>query len=349
MADNPQTLALIVAAQTYAGDIVRNINRQSTTIRMLPIRVGKGQNVAWAAEGDGQLAEEYAEGADASNFGSDEQDPATLNWSLIRSNFRTTGLAEAVAATTDTPAGNMALWGRNLVNSAAKLTSFVNGRCYSGSGAGSPKQMTGFDVAIGDDTNTYATIDRAAHAHWQPTVVDPGSSTALTLAQIRSDLAAIYTKSGEYPDLAGVTPAVFNQVAGLFDSTRRYTQQVEKVRTARGEVQLDAGYRGLEVDGCVFFKDKDATANRIHYINSNYVHLEVLPSARLKRMMAAQGKELVPGMQLSANDGFGEVPLMFDFEMLANTGDSKKAEIRTYIELCVKKPNSCGVRKNVAA
>lgn len=345
MADVPQTTTLIVTAQEYAGDIVRQVNRRCTTLRLIPITVGKGDNVAWAAEGDGQLAEEYAEGADASNFGSDEQAPAVLNWSQMRSNFRVTGLAMAVAGTQSTPVGNIALWSRNLVNSSAKLADLVNLRIHSGSGTGSPKQMTGLGAAIGDDTNTYATIDRSTETYWRPTVVDPGSSTPITLAQIRSDIAAIFEASGEQPDLAAVSPSVFNQVAGLFDSSRRYTQMSDTVNTRRGAIKLDAGYEALIVDGCAFYKDKDATANEIKYINSNYIELQVLPHPMLTQMMPG----LTPGMMLSANDGFGEIPLMFHYEMLANTGDSKKAEVRLYTELCVRKPNAFGVRKNVAA
>lgn len=345
MADNPQTLSLIVAAQTYAGDITRQINRKAQTLRMVPIIVGMGQNVAWAAEGDGQLAEEYAEGADASNFGSDSQVPATLNWSQMRSNFRVTGLARAVARTTQTPQGNVALWARNLVNSSGKLASHVNGRIFAGTGAGSPKQITGLGVAIGDDTNTYATIDRSSAAYWRPTVVDPGSATEITFSQIRDDLRQIYEASGEMPDLAPCSPAVFNKIVGLYDSNRRYMQRVDEVQSARGTVKLDASYRGVEVDGCVFYKDKDATANTVHYLNSNYIHLEVLPQDDVIDMMPG----LTPGMMLTANDGFGALPLMFQYEMLAITGDSKKAEVRLYAELCVKKPNAFGVRKNVAA
>lgn len=345
MADAPQTLALIVTAQNYAGDIVRQINRTSQTLRMIPIVVGEGKNVAWAAEADGQLAEEYADGADASNFGSDAQAGATLNWSLMRSDFRVTGLARAAARTGRTPAGNIGLWARNLVNSSAKLASHVNARIFSGSGAGSPKQMTGLGAAIGDDTNVYATIDRSSATYWQPTVIDPGSATPITLAQIRDDLSQIYEASGEMPDLAAVSPAVFNQVVGLFDATRRYTQMVDEVQTARGTVKLDSSYRGVEVDGCVFYKDKDATANRIHYLNSNHIELQVLPQADAEALMPG----LAPGMMLSANDGFGALPLMFQYEMLATTGDSKKAEVRLYAELKVAKPNAFGVRKNVAA
>jgi hypothetical protein len=340
MADNPQTLALIVLAQQYGGDIVRQINRTSTALRVLPIVVGEGKNVAWVAEGDGQLAEPYADGADATNFGADAQLSATLNWALYRSPIRVTGLARAASRTSQTPQGNIQLWARNLVNSSAKLASQINAHVYSGNGAATPKEVTGLNSAIGDDSNTYAGLARGSYDYWKPTVVDPGSLTALSFSQIRDDLKEIYIDSGENPDIALCHPAVFNEAVKLFDSNRRYCQPVDKVRTARGEVKLDAGYMGVEVDGCVFLKDKDATANRIYYINTNHLELQVLPQA--------DQPEIMPGTMLSANDGFGAIPLLFQYEMLATLGDSRRAQIKAYVELACKKPRCCGVRKNVA-
>jgi hypothetical protein len=57
---------------------------------------------------------------------------------------------------------------------------------------------------------------------------------------------------------------------------------------------------------------------------------------------------VVPGQILTANDGFGPIPLLMTLEPLAKTGDSDKYSVKTYLELKVDRPNSCGVRKNVA-
>jgi hypothetical protein len=162
-----ETLALIVLAQNYAGDIVRQANRTSMALRTLPIVTGEGKNVAWAAESTGVTAEEYSETTtDVSNASSDAQDPATLSWAMMRANFSVTGMARAAARTSGTPAGNVGLWGRNLVNACTGLTSLINQRIFSGNGAASPKQITGLDSAIGDDTNTYATIVRTGSRTW---------------------------------------------------------------------------------------------------------------------------------------------------------------------------------------
>jgi hypothetical protein len=334
MSDTPQLLSLITLAQEYRGDIVRQINRRVVLLKLLPIRRGSGLNVAWAAESSGQIAENYSEGADAANFGSDAQASAILSWGLYRAPIHVTKLAMDAARSTSSPMGNQALWARNIMNSAAALAALIEDDAFNGAGTGT--LLAGLDVAVANDANTYATIVRGTSSYWRPYVVDPGVLTPPTLSLIRADLGHIYDNCGETPDIAVCPTAVFNAVAGLFDANRRWTQ----VNTARGSIKLDAGYEGIEVDGCMFVKSKDATANQIYYLNSNYVHFETLPDAR------------VPNEILDAvtpDDGYGSVPLDMVFEPLAKSGPSSKGESLATVQLVVEKPNSCGARLNVQA
>lgn len=336
MADTAQTLALITLAQNYRGDIVRQINRRTMLLRVLPIVKGDGKNVAFVPEADGALAENYSDGADAANFGSDAQASATLAWGLYRSNFHVTGLAMAAASSSGTPMGNLALWARNQINGAAKLASTVNKDCFSGAGTGT--LIAGLDVAVASATNTYAGIDRTqgGNAYFRPTVVDPGVLTAPTFALLRDDIRQIYEASGEMPDLAVCSPAVFNKIGSLFDNTRR---QIDSINTARGSMRLDFGFQALEVDGTVFLRDKDATANRIYYLNTNHVRVEYLPPAPPAGVVV---------QAMAANDGFGQVPLGISYEMLAKLGDSDRAQAKTYVQLVVDRPDACGARLNVS-
>lgn len=334
MSDVPQLLSLITLAQQYRGDIVRQINRRVVLLKLLPIIRGEGKNVSWVAESSGQIAENYSEGADAANFGSDAQASAILSWGLYRAPIHVTKLAMDAARTSGTPVGNQALWARNIVNSAAALAALVEADAFTGAGTGT--LLAGLGVAVGDNANTYASIVRGSSAYWQPYVVDPGSLTSPTISLIRADLGHIYDQCGETPDIAVAPTAVFNAVAGLFDANRRWAQ----VNTARGNIKLDAGYEGIEVDGCMFVKSKDAAANRIHYLNSNYVHFETLPDSR------------VPNEILEAatpDDGYGSIPLDMVFEPLAKNGPSSRGESLASVQLVVKKPNACGTRLNVAA
>lgn len=335
MADVPQTLALITLAQEYRGDIVRQINRRVVLLKMLRIIRGGGSNVAWVAQKDGALVENYTDGLAATNFGSDAQAAAVLQWGLYRANFHVTKLAMDTSATAASPEGNRALWARNQVDAMAALAAAIEEELFDGAGTGT--LLCGLDAAIGDTTNTYAGINRSTggNEYWRPYVVDPGSATPITLAQIRTDLGTIYDNCGETPDIALCPTAVFNKVAGLFDANRRWNV----VNTARGKVNLDAGYEGIEVDGCMFVKSKDVTAAQIQYVNTNYVHIEVLPDSSVPLEIQDA---------VAADDGFGSVPLDMQFHPLAEVGPAKRAEVLWNGQLVVKKPNSCGTRKNVA-
>lgn len=336
MSDVLQSTSLITLAQEYRGDVVRNINRRTMALKLLKVVQGSGKNIAWAPETSGQLAENYAEGADAANFGSDGQLAAVLPWALYRGNFHVSNLAMDTSVTASTPVGNRMLWARNLVNASAALAQLLNQEIYAGPGTGT--RMAGLSVAIGSTTNTYAGLLRtdSDKALFRPTVIDPGSSTPVTFALIRDDLRQIYEACGETPDIALCSPAVFNAVGNLFDQNRRYVQSVE---TAKGKIDLSFGYAGIEVDGTVFVKDKDSTAGWIHYINSNHMHIEVLPPS----------SSVGPAPQIQADDGFGPAPLGFKYELLAKTGPSEKAEVLSSLNLVVDRPNAHGVRKNVAA
>ncbi len=340
MADVPQTLALIVVAQEYRDDIVRNINRRATALKTLKIVPGAGQNVAQSAEGDGATAEAYVDGADvsASDFGSDSQTPAIWKWGLYRGLFHTTDFARRVAASSPTPAGIRNLIGRNLVNASAKLADTLNKAIYTGSGIG--QLIAGLDEAY-DDGNTYATINRATGGNefWRSHVFDPGSLTTLSFAQIRKDLGTIYDDSGEVPDLAFVSTNVFNTIAALFDSNRRYVQEIV---TARGDIKLDAGYGALEIDGCMFVRDKDAPANAIYYVNSNYTEIEYLP---IEPAIMAALQEM--DVDVALDDGYGPIPLGCQWEKLAKVGASQRYHGVVNCALKVARPNSGGVRLNV--
>ena len=333
MGDTPQTLTLITLAQQYRDKIVRQINRRVVLLKTLEIRRGEGKNVAWVPESSGAIAENYAEGADAANFGSDAQAGAVLSWGLYRAPMHVTKLAMDAARTSSSPGGNKALWARNVVNSAAALAALVEDDAFNGAGTGT--LIAGLDTAVADDTNTYATIVRGTSAYWKPYVVDPGSATPFTIAQARTDIGTIYDNCGESPDLAICPTAVFNKIAGAFDPNRRWTT----VDTARGRITLDAGYEGIQIDNCMFLKSKDATAGQIYYLNSNYVHFETLPDADVPH-------EILDAV--TADDGYGGLPLDMSYEPLAKNGPSSRGEVLTTVQLVVEKPKACGVRKNVA-
>jgi len=343
VADNPQTLTAVLSAlaQNFRPRVVRTINRRSVLLKTLPVQPGEGKNIAVDVEFDGMVVENFNDGDDVTNYGSDAVAPATLAWALYRANFRVGDLARAAAKTSRSPQGLMALWGRNLVNASAKLSSNINLGGYSGNGTSNA--ITGFDTALLNN-NTYMGIDRsqAGNAGFRGNVIDPGVLTQVALDDIRGDINnTIYTACGEQPDFAFCSPTIFNMLGGRFTQLRRFPDEVREINTTRGKVTLDASVGALEFEGCVFIKDKDATANQIYYVNSNYVHWEYLPQQD-------EGELTQNERAADLDDGYGPAPLGMRVKMLAETGASKKATAMVFLNLVVEKPNTCGLRKNVA-
>lgn len=325
-------------SQVYRPRTVRTFNGRSNLLRFLPKMRGMGKNCAWTWEGTGAIGENYSDGADVANTGSDSKNAATLSWGMYRSNFHITDFAQSVAASSNSPQDLLMLVGREFENSTRKLASVINIDGYSGAGTGT--LIGGLDVAL-DDANTYAGVDRsqAANAGFRAYKVDPGVATAPTFALIRTDLQQIYDNSGEVPPLAFCSTAVWNKLASLFTEFRRYNQDVMNV--AGRTVSLDASVGAMEIDGCMFIKDKDATANTIYYINPNYVHWEYLPFASMAPMM-------VQTVEQAVDDGYGQMPLGMMCKPLSTAGASQKMTCQIQLQLVVEKPEACGRRLNVS-
>lgn len=337
MADVPQDLSTILTAlaQNIRPRIVRGYNRRSTLLRTIQKVKGEGKNVGWDWEGDAQIAETFADGADATNFGSDTQNFASLSWALYRANFRVTDVARAAARSSRTPEALLRLWARNMSSAMSKIASSINVAGFSGTGG---LAIAGLDTAL-DDTNTYAGVDRslAPNAGFRASVFDPGSPTAPTIQQGRDDIAAVLDASGESPDLAICKTSVYNKIAGAFDESRR---RVDEIRTAAGTIKLDGSIGGMEIDGCVYLKDKDATANKIYYLNTEYLRWEYLP----------QDDSIdQPGTTMeTSDDGYGAIPLGMKVKHLATQGASERASAQVFLNLVVEHPLAMGVRKNVS-
>jgi hypothetical protein len=334
------TLAAFTAAyaQNYRGDLVRTFNARSTLLKALRLVPGEGKNCAFGMETTGAIGENFAEGADVSSTGSNAMVPATLNWGLYRSSWLITDLAVAASASTRTPLGIQQLNARQMVNSANKLAKTINALLFSGTD--STDGIVGLDVAL-HESNTYAGLDRSqgAYANFRSHVYDLASA-APTFKYLREKQGAIYDSCGEMPDLAICPTAVWQKIASLFDEQRRYNQPIMEMQTARGVVKLDASAGALELDGCVYIKDADATAASVYFLNTNHVHIEYLPL-----LDPGLGAPSMQGAALS--DGYGAIPLGMGIYPLARAGAAQKYTMEVQMQLVVTKPLACGLITNV--
>lgn len=339
MADTPQTLSSISNAlgQKYPDRIVRNINRMSVLLAILPIVAGAGKNCAWDAEGDGAIAENFSEGADVSNYGSDTIQPATLNWGAYRSNFRIHHLAAAAAATNVAgPNDARDLLTRNIMNGASKLASVLNAAAYSGAGTGTT--LAGLHGIAVDSTGTYANIDPATYTWWVSTETD-SASELLTLDQIRTDLGSIYDQCGMTPDFALCSTAVFNKIKALFDASLKYNVSAE-VTTVRGTMKLVNSPEVIVIDGCQFIRDKDATASAIIYCNSEFMEWQVLAQPQ------GFASPLVDMIGQTDPSAANLLRGLYAYE-LGRTGSSRKVSIEAHLQLVIRRRNAFGKRINI--
>jgi len=327
-------------AFTWGPRVRRALNSKAVALMTLAasggIERGTGKNVAWGVELDGEAAETYSDGADASSYTTNTQVLPVLSWGLYRANGQITKLALDAAGSSPAPGDLIRLAGRELVNKSRALGLKLGTDLFSGTGA---NVMTGLDSAL-DDDNTYAGVDRtlAANAKFRATVVDPGVATAITKALIRSDLSVIYDASGYAPDVAFCSTNIWNSIASLMDPN-----VLHQVRTDMGgAVVLNGGVQTIEFDGCTFVKDRLATAGRIYYLTREVVRVQVLPAVvvdELGEVPLSAPIEMTDDMRL---------PLEMSIEALAKTGAARKFSAYVTAQLKVEQPNACGIRLNVA-
>lgn len=323
-------------AQALRDRVVRTFNATSTALKVLPIERGAGKNCAWDIEGTGAIGENFSDGDDVSNYGVDVPHVAKLDWGLYRSNFKLTNLARSAARTSQSPRDLMQPMGRSLINSSRKLASTLNDEIFNGLGTGT--LIAGLDVAL-DDSNTYAGLNRSTETYARAKVIDPGVTTSPTMQLLRQDLFDIKDICGEMPDIAFVNSTGFLKIAAMFDASRRFDQDIT-INTARGAVTLDASVGKVQIEGCTFIADKDATSGSIYYLNTNYVHVEYLPSA--------DEEELPEDMiRMGMEDGYGPLPLGMNVYPLARTGAARKVTAEVQVQLVVAKPTACGIRKHL--
>lgn len=341
MADPLDYAALAPAiAAVHRANTVRTFNGRSVLLRFLPKVKMQGKNSSWSWEGTGAVGENYTDGQDVASYGADSTNVAVLTAGMYRSNFRITDYAASAAGNSESPSDLIMLAGREFDNATRKLASTINAAGYAGAGTGTT--IAGLAVAIAD-ANTYAGVNRATGGNegFRSFVVDPGSATALSIDQIRGDLSTIYDNCGEQPDFAVCPTNIWNKLASKFSEFRRFNQDV----TVGGRiVKMDASVGVLEIDGCIFVKDKDCTAGAIYYLNTNYVRWEFLPFAQsqMAQQMLARVREQ------AMDDGFGAMPLGMLCKALGETGAAQKMTCQVQLQLVVAKPNACGKRLNVS-
>ncbi len=337
------TLSVLAGAlaDMFEDRVAMQINRAVVLAQLLPKSTGQGKNIQWVARfGDAAHAAKgvIADGADVSVYNSDSKVPAVLQYGTYHDAFSITGKARAAAMAARNPQELENLFAEELEESTQRLAVGVGTDLYVG--AGTTNIIHGLLASDGGlaATGTYAGVDRGTYTQWAGNVLaNGGVERPITFELMRAMRRAIYTASGQKPDLIVCDPLTHERYGNLFGSERRYIQDVRM----RGEkISLDGGFQVLEFDGIPVVEDVLCPAGNMLFLNTRQVHLKQLADM-VDGVNRAAGSVGIAGTE---EERFGAGPLGMNarIQPLATTGDAFKFALYLYPQLQVKSPHTCG-------
>jgi hypothetical protein len=270
--------------------------------------------------------------------------PATLNWGIYRSAFGISGLSVSAAMTAaNSPAIMMQKLRGYLEDAASDLANVISTAIYSGAGTGTTiAGLQGAGAVLA--TGTYANIARATYSEWAGNTAAIGG--ALTLAAMDTQERAIFTKCGMKPTMIVTTPDIADAYAGLFSTIVRNAPLGASGSTP--EMVLGSwdvnGFTGLHHKGIPVYRSAKCPSGQLYMLNENYMSLESLPFIQLGDDAALNTTSVYATRQSNAAPS----GLNAKVEALGKTGDSAKFQVISYVQLKVRKPNSCAVLTGIA-
>jgi len=342
-----ETLAQVSAAlsQTFDEQFVRQYNRLAVAAALIQAERGRGKNAAWDVEFSGAQADAVAEGSDVDEgeFTTDEPLPAVLGWSTYRQSFKLSELeVDAAASSVGTPEVLLDMFGERVLNAHHKLCSRINVDIYSATGTNAKGVPTLVGLYGGplEPTGSYATIDRGQFPEWAGNVLaNGGVARPLTLDLLAQLEQNVFTACGEPPNIILASAGVVRKYENFFESIRRV------VSDGRGPMDFGAGAANLFYKGMPVIRDRNGPPGRLAMLNTNYLRMKYLPHIN-------PGDAVGYGESRLTSSSGGAVTMATDIParivLLAKTGDSVKASVKTTIQMALKRPNSSGYIADIA-
>jgi hypothetical protein len=334
-------------SQLFAPELQRQFNRNSVLAELLPKKNGNGKNVAWDVRFSRSThAAAFTEGADvgASELQTDTTVPATLSWASYRVGFSLSGLSVAAAASSPGSAVELLdQFQTNLEDAASDLVSQINAGLYSGAGTSSAVAGLVGAGAIAA-TGTYANVSRSTYSEWASNVLaNGGTGRSLSKSLMDQIEANIYTNSGQTPDLIVAHPSITQTYESLFDSISRVMVERGEIAALKAPnvsgaplIATNSGYTGLTYKGIPIYRDRNCPATQMFFLNTGYTEIKVLP-------MVDMGTVTMSGNKPMSGGPGNATGISAKVQSLAKNGDSDRFQLVTYLQLCVRRPNTCGV------
>lgn len=361
----------------FYRELVPQIQRKAVLARLLPWKTPVDpKGPAWDVTFDGQAA--AAVNPDGGSFvtaTSDPQTAASLGWGAYSAPVKVTTKAEWVGkAHPGDYSWLQNLINRNVTEATEALVKLINQHIYSGTG--SSNQMTGLSLAA-LNSGIYANINSATSGltGWKCSITanNSGTPTNITLAQIKTDLAAAATNTNNpfgRPDICVMRSTPFNTLMNAFDAytqvpfqpssgmismpisgaRARVTENPNVITTAGGKITR-TGFRVMRWDSedLWIIEDPDTThtgqtnaTSTCYYLNSAAVHMEYLPPAGEPgytsdaRVIAAVEQDLGP----IAN-------LQFEVRPRGRSSFADELDLLGMMQLVVKSRAAIGYRTDI--
>lgn len=335
----------------FNDPITDQFRRDCPILAMLPIKAGSGKNLAWSVKLQARnTAGAYSEGADMEDgdFSNHNRVGATLNWGQYREGVKISGLSQAAAASLPGShnAGEASLWNEEMGDAIDALAASLAGDVYGGDPAASPTELAGAAIAVDSDTGvTFAGINPATYGDWVGNE-DTIALSAISVENLRTKLhRPIKDATGRNPDVVTVPGNVFDKIVGLADS-----QTTDVIRVVGNEIRVaDLGARAVFIDGVPYIEDRHCTANTAYAWSMRHVTLEQLPAAMPSAREVQVALKNLTGVEVPMADvenGLRQLRepgvLTPTVEMLGQTGDSYKAQIKVYAQMKWRRRNAFG-------
>lgn len=357
MPDVNYDLALMTLVVPYLLKRRTQIGRKAPLFSRLAKRPGSGQIASDVIEKGGATVSNIAEGANAPDATANGELPYSLGFGMYTSTLNITEQARRASGTVSAPPTGTGSYTAKLYQEGAtrivQIVEAVESDLWTGAGG---NKIVGFDLAIGDTTNTYAGINRATpgNEYWQPNVFNDGVPTAATRALVEGDLTAIRENAFRpgSPDLVVTSPSIFNAIKNSMQGQVSYNIG-SFAPNSIPQVGLQASVDTLYFGSALVFADDYAPTDSITYLNSEHVWIEYMPyPPDALRMMAEMtdpafmAKVRMALMEAELSDSM--LPLDMMAKKLGATGAADKVQYACFPQLVVARPNSCGQRLNIA-
>lgn len=140
------------------------------------------------------------------------------------------------------------------------VSSDLNSQLFGDGTGNSSKNFEGLKAVVGDDTNTYAGIDRsdAANSFWHPHV--DSSAVATSLAKMRNVYNTV-SEGNDQPTNIITTQDGFEAYEALLTDNIRYEDTV----------MGDAGFQNLMFKAAPIVFDRDCQDGHMYFLNMNHI------------------------------------------------------------------------------